>query len=134
MVGKPLEPLDIRLGKKFVELLRRPKTTTAPVGLRAAAWLYMEGKDDWRLCLVSQLVDSESTIYAGLVIFDAMLQHDEFNTLQRRVEIVGRRDRHAKWLRNLAPIGRANSLGDLRIDTSPAEEGIWAAYIYLSLE
>src|SRR5262249_27727731 len=130
---KSLAPVDIDVGRKFVELLRRTNSTEQPVELRAAAWLYTEHEDDWRLYLVSRLVDSKSGIYAGLVIFDAMLKHKEFETLQRRVKILGRHDRYATWLRNIAPVGSKNSLDDIQIDTSPAEDGIWSAYIYLSL-
>jgi hypothetical protein len=133
MVAKPLAPLDIQAGKKFVELLRRPQGTEVPVNLQAAAWLYTEWKDDWRLYLVSTLVDTKSGIYANLVIFDAMLKHSEFNVLQRRVEIVGRHDRYAEWLGQLRPVGDAKKLGDIQIDSNPAEEGVLAAYIYLSM-
>lgn len=132
MVPKPLAPVDVTAGKRLVQLLRRTKATSE-VDLLAAAWLFTGSKEDWRLYLVTRLVDSRSAIYAGLVIYDTMLQHDEFNALQRRLEIVGRRDRYAKWLRNLAPVGGATTLGDLQIDTSPADEGIWSAHIYLSL-
>jgi hypothetical protein len=84
-----------------------------------------------RLYLVTPLVDTKGGIYAGLVIFDAMLRHHEFDVLQRRIEIVGRRDRYAEWLLRLRPVGSAKSLGDIRIDTSTPEHGIWSAYIYL---
>ena len=132
MVPTTLAPVDITAGKRLVELLRRPKSTEVPVELRAAAWLYRESTDDWRLYLVSPLVDTKGGIYAGLVIFDAMLKHEEFGILQRRVEITGRRDRHAEWLHKLKPVGDAKSLGALRIETSTPENGILSAYIYLS--
>lgn len=132
MVRRPLERIDeVGIGKKLVQFLLRGKTEV-PVPVKAAAWLYTERKDDWRLCIVTPLVDQKSNIFTNLVVFDAMMQDDDLQKLLRKIDLIGTKERYARWLANLAPVGKTTKLDDLEIHSFPADEGIEGAYIYLS--
>lgn len=134
MVPTPLAAVDVKAGKEFVELLRHPKATHRPAELRAAAWLYTESNEDWRLYLVTPLVDTRGELYANVVIVNEILNDPKrFSVLQRRVEVVGLHDRYAEWLHRMSPVIAKNerTLG-FRLDTSTPDNGVWSAYIYLS--
>ena len=132
MVTKALERVEKDAGKKLVNLLRSAQGTEVPVEVTAAAWLYTERKNDWRLYIVTPLVDQKGRLFVNLVVFDSMLADEVLKDFVRRVEMVGLKDRYAEWLKMMRPVGGPAKLGDIQTESSKSESGIEASYIYLS--
>jgi hypothetical protein len=132
MVKGPLEQLDIDLGKKLLQKLRR-LSKPRPFELRAAAWILSEDRPDWQLYVVTLLVDTWGPIQANLIVTEIVMSDAELNTrLRHRINVVGRQDRYARWLYGLRPVGDARTFGDLEIRSAPSDDGIEGTYIYLS--
>jgi hypothetical protein len=91
-------------------------------------WEFVVGHGRWRCEL-----RTHGEIFALLVLYDVLHRDPEiFQNLRHRVEMVGKKDLYANWLRQLRPIGSKSMIGDWQFDSTSGDP-VESAYVYRSL-